>query len=152
MFAFMLPSIACLVCICSPLNIALPLPTSVSLSLLSSISLFSLLSWLQDPTDTFLVRAQQLYDTLSQEVCPGHVILDDHTHLTIGARLRDVKLFGYPCTVIIGPKVCMHITLSWWIQGRSNLFHVWRAPLLLSFVIGLCSSQLPGFVFRHRCT
>lgn len=60
---------------------------------------------LQDPSDPLMVRAQKLYDHLSEEVCPGHVILDDRTHLTMGARLRDSQRLGYPCTIIIGNKV-----------------------------------------------
>lgn len=60
---------------------------------------------LQDPSDPLMVRAQKLYDHLSEEVCPGHVVLDDRTHLTMGARLRDSQRLGYPCTVVIGNKV-----------------------------------------------
>lgn len=59
----------------------------------------------QDPSDPLMLRAQILYDHLSEEVCPGHVILDDRTHLTMGARLRDSQRLGYPCTIVIGNKV-----------------------------------------------
>lgn len=52
-----------------------------------------------------MVRAHRLYDALSEGVCPGHVILDDRTHLSMGARIRDSQQLGYPCTVIIGHKV-----------------------------------------------
>ena len=38
-------------------------------------------------------------------VCPGEVVLEDRTHLTLGARRRDTELAGYPVTVVIGKKV-----------------------------------------------
>ena len=59
----------------------------------------------EDPSDSLMVKAHQLYDRLSEEACPGHVILDDRTHLTMGARLRDSQRLGYPCTIVIGHKV-----------------------------------------------
>ena len=59
----------------------------------------------QDPSDHLMLRALKLYDLLSEEACPDHVILDDRTHLTMGTRLRDSQRMGYPCTVVIGHKV-----------------------------------------------
>ena len=67
---------------------------------------------MQDPSDSLMVRAQKLYDHLSEEVCPGHVILDDRTHLSMGARIRDSQQLNYPCTVIIGHKVTPLLSLS----------------------------------------
>ena len=61
----------------------------------------------QDPSDVLMLRAQKLYDCLSEEACPDHVILDDRTYLSMGARVRDSERLGYPCTVIIGYKVRM---------------------------------------------
>jgi prolyl-tRNA synthetase len=57
-----------------------------------------------DPSDPLMEKAYQLYDRLSEEACPGHVILDDRTHLTMGARLRNSQRLGYPCTIVIGHK------------------------------------------------
>jgi prolyl-tRNA synthetase len=59
----------------------------------------------QDPNDVLMLRAQKLYDCLSEEACPDHVILDDRTYLSMGARVRDSERLGYPCTVIIGYKM-----------------------------------------------
>ena len=61
----------------------------------------------QDPNDPLLLRAEKLYDCLSEEACPDHVIIDDRTYLSMGARIRDAERLGYPCTVIIGQKVRM---------------------------------------------
>lgn len=58
----------------------------------------------QDPNDSLMICAQQLYDGLYEQACPDRVILDDRTHLSMGARLRDSYQLGYPCTVIISQK------------------------------------------------
>ncbi len=47
---------------------------------------------------------EELCATL-EGVCPGEVVLEDRTHLTLGARRRDTELAGYPVTVVIGKKV-----------------------------------------------
>ena len=57
-------------------------------------------------SDTWLSRAGELYSDL-QKVCPGEVLLEDRTHLSVGARLRALELIGCPNVIIIGPKVCV---------------------------------------------
>lgn len=61
---------------------------------------------MQDLGDSLMLKAHHIYDRLSDEgACPGHVILDDRTQLSMGARLRDSRRLGYPCTIVVGHKV-----------------------------------------------
>ena len=71
----------------------------------------------QDPSDPLMLRALKLYDLLSEEACPDHVILDDRTHLTMGTRLRDSQRMGYPCTVVIGHKA-RHVEALMYVSQR----------------------------------
>lgn len=49
-------------------------------------------------------RAMELYDTINLAY-PGDVVLEDRLHLTLGARMRAIKHYGYPVGVIVGDKV-----------------------------------------------
>ncbi len=49
-------------------------------------------------------RAVELYDTLCCAF-PGDIVLEDRLHLTMGARLRELKSHGYPVGIIVGDKV-----------------------------------------------
>ena len=51
-----------------------------------------------------MIRAMELYDIVNSEF-PREVVLEDRLHLTLGARLRDLKAYGYPVSIIVGDKV-----------------------------------------------
>ena len=50
-------------------------------------------------------RAVEVYDRISHAF-PGDVVLEDRLHLTMGARLREMKRYGYPVGIIVGDQVC----------------------------------------------
>ena len=62
-------------------------------------------------------RALELYDIVNHSF-PGEVLLEDRLHLTLGARLRDLKNQGYVVSVIVGDKVITGI-----ITVRHNYCH-----------------------------
>ena len=61
----------------------------------------------QDQSDPHFYRAVELYKTINQKVCPGDVVLENRTHLTLGARIRSYRATGYPAVVIVGDQVWM---------------------------------------------
>lgn len=54
-------------------------------------------------SDSWLSEAEELCSAL-QQVCPGEVLLEDRTYLSVGARLRALELTGCPNVIIIGQK------------------------------------------------
>ncbi len=69
----------------------------------------------QNSSDPLMGVCEELCASL-EEVCPGDVVLENRTHLTLGARRRDALVAGYPVTVVVGKKV--------WKGKFGFLFHV----------------------------
>ena len=60
---------------------------------------------MQDPADPYYCSAHELYQILQERVCPGDVVVEDRTQLTLGFRIRSLIATGYPVTIIVGEKV-----------------------------------------------
>lgn len=54
--------------------------------------------------DEAAVLAEDLVHTLGETLpsMRGEVVLDDRTHMTIGKRLKDARILGYPYVIIVG--------------------------------------------------
>jgi len=46
-----------------------------------------------------------MYKTIREKVCPEDVVLENRSHLTLGARIRSYRATGYPAVVIVGDQV-----------------------------------------------
>ncbi|CAH1244108.1 PARS2 [Branchiostoma lanceolatum] len=51
--------------------------------------------------------AEDLYDIIPQQLphLKGEVLLDDRSHMTIGKRLKDANVLGYPYVIVVGKQV-----------------------------------------------
>ena len=49
-------------------------------------------------------KALDIYDTIDHSF-PGEVVLENRLHLTLGARLRNLRSQGYLVSIIVGDKV-----------------------------------------------
>uniref|UniRef100_A0A8D0HCZ9 Probable proline--tRNA ligase, mitochondrial n=1 Tax=Sphenodon punctatus TaxID=8508 RepID=A0A8D0HCZ9_SPHPU len=60
---------------------------------------------------------ERLYDSIIESIplLQGDAVLDDRTHLTIGKRLKDANILGYPYIVVAGKKTL----------GDPSEFEVW---------------------------
>ena len=76
----------------------------------------------QDPTDPHYRSAQELYHILQETVCPGDVVMEDRTQLTLGFRIRSLQATGYPVTIIVGEKVLTDVLASI-ISSQSKTVH-----------------------------
>ena len=78
----------------------------------------------QDPTDPHYCSAQELYHILQETVCPGDVVMEDRTRLTLGFRIRSLQATGYPVTIITGEKVLTETdVLTFIISSQSKTVH-----------------------------
>lgn len=101
-----------------------------------------------------MICAQQLYDGLYEQACPDRVILDDRTHLSMGARLRESYQLGYPCTVIISQKVsltlvynhgwCLHLEVK---HNFCNHKHMGLVPNWILILWSGFVEHIPVFLF-----
>ncbi len=58
----------------------------------------------QDLLDPLMRVCEELCSSL-EEVCPGEVVLENRTHLSLSARRRHTEVAGYPVTIMVGKKV-----------------------------------------------
>ncbi|XP_066298815.1 probable proline--tRNA ligase, mitochondrial [Branchiostoma lanceolatum] len=79
--------------------------------------------------------AEDLYDIIPQELphLKGEVLLDDRSHMTIGKRLKDANVLGYPYVIVVGKQALEEDRRFELIQQtgqQTQTYHVSREELL----------------------